>query len=391
MSGILIDDGVSPSSPRPPAKRRILLVGGGVLIILGVVFLVFVFLSSTSATPVEQAYKVTFNISTITPDDAHGQRLLEVRHTRGDTFASFDDLHITLAPPDGETMFSTTPVSVERDGQIAFTKPGDVVYVYLRTDGRVIVSNAIPAYATFMDFTNGRWRIQIDDDRVHANMVTHKFLVADSMTYPVQSGYSLKSAVKKVVDHGTVFVYGPLYKERLVIERPVRLISTSHSVLDGGNRESVIQVKASNVMIDGFEIKNSGDSSDFVSGGIVVNKGATGTVIRNNVIHHCSNAIWLWGADSSIVQSNTLYRNDNAGILIEGGGNNNYVMYNKAYENVYGILVAGSNHNVINENVFHDNDKYAIYIEDYRMLQNVCEYNDFGNDDHECVDMAIRE
>lgn len=76
-----------------------------------------------------------------------------------------------------------------------------------------------------------------------------------------------------------------------------------------------------------------------------------------------------------------MYRNDNAGILIEGWGNNNYVTYNKAYENVYGILVVGSNHNVINENVFHGNDKYAIYIEDYRMLQNVCEYNDFGNDD----------
>jgi parallel beta-helix repeat protein len=287
-------------------------------------------------------------------------------------------------------MFTTTPLSIKRDGQVTFAKPGDTVYVYLRTDGQMIMSNAVPAYATFMDFSNGRWRLQIDDNRVNANIVVHTFLIADSMTYPVPSGYSLRSGVKKVPDYGTVFVYGSLYKERLEIDRPMRLISTSRAVLDGGNLDAIVQVKANSVMIDGFEIKNSG-SDAFISGGIVVHEGVVGTVIRNNNIHHCSNAIWLWGADSVIVQNNTLYRNDNAGILMEGGAHNNYVKYNTAYENMYGILVIGGNYNTINENVFHDNDKYAIYIENYKALQNICEYNDFGNDDHECVDMAIRE
>jgi nitrous oxidase accessory protein len=241
-----------------------------------------------------------------------------------------------------------------------------------------------------MDFTNGRWRVQIDDGRVNVNMVTHTFLITDSLTYPVANGYSIRSGVKKVPDYGTIFVHGDLYKERLKIDRPMRLLSTSHAVLDGGNRESIIQVNAANVMIDGFEIKNSGDS-EFINGGIVVSDGVTGVIIRNNVIHHCSNAVWLWGADSVTVQNNVLYKNDNAGILIDGEAHNNYVKYNTAYENAYGIRVTGGNYNTINENVFHDNSKYAIHIMDYRSLQNTCEYNDFGNDNHECVDMAIRE
>lgn len=390
MSGILIDDGVSTLTTQPSKKRRNILVVGGFLILLGVGFLVVGNLLSTPSPQTDQAYAITVNISLITPDDAHGQRLLEIRHTGGDIIASVDELRFTLAPPDGDSMFTTTPLSIKRDGQVTFAKPGDTVYVYLRTDGQMIMSNAVPAYATFMDFSNGRWRLQIDDNRVNANIVVHTFLIADSMTYPVPSGYSLRSGVKKVPDYGTVFVYGSLYKERLEIDRPMRLISTSRAVLDGGNLEAIVQVKANSVMIDGFEIKNSG-SDEFISGGIVVHEGVVGTVIRNNNIHHCSNAIWLWGADSVIVQNNTLYRNDNAGILMEGEAHNNYVKYNTAYENMYGILVTGGNYNTINENVFHDNDKYAIYIENYKALQNVCEYNDFGNDQYECVDMAVRQ
>lgn len=390
MSGILVDDGVSTPTTRSSTKRRKILVVGGFLILLGVGFLVIGNLLSAPPTPTEQAYAITVNLSLTAPDDAHGQRLLEIRHTGGDTIASADDLRFTLAPPDGDPMFATTPLPIKRDGHVAFTKPGDTVYVYLRTDGNVIMSNAVPAYATFMDFPNGRWRLQIDDSRVNTNMVAHTFLIADSMTYPVPSGYSLRSGVKKVAEYGTVFVYGNLYKERLKIDRPMRLISPSQAVLDGGNLESIIQVSAKSVMIDGFEIKNSGNS-EFINGGIVVNEGAIGTVIRNNIIHHCSNAIWLWGADSAIIQNNTLYKNDKAGILMDGESHNNYVTYNTAYENMYGILVTGGNYNTINENVFHDNDKYAIYIENYKALQNTCEYNDFGNDQYECVDMAVRQ
>lgn len=390
MSGILVDDGVSTPTTPPFTKRRKILVVGGFLILLGVTFLVVGNLLSAPSPQTDQAYAITVNISLIAPDDAHGQRLLEIRHTGGDIIASVDELRFTLAPPDGDSMFATTPIPVERDGQVTFAKPGDTVYVYLRTDGHVIMSNAIPAYSTFMDFPNGRWRLQIDDNWVNAKIVAHTFLIADSMTYPVPSGYSLRSGIKKVAEYGTVFVYGNLYKERLEIDRPMRLISTSRAVLDGGNLEAIVQVKANSVMIDGFEIKNSGNS-EFISGGIVVHENAIGTVIRNNVIHHCSNAIWLWGADSAIIQNNTLYKNDKAGILMDGEAYNHYVKYNTAYENLYGILVTGGNYNTINENVFHDNDKYAIYIENYKALQNVCEYNDFGNDQYECVDMAVRQ
>ena len=390
MSAILLDDGVSTPTTPPFTKRRKILVVGGFLILLGVTFLVVGNLLSAPSPQTDQAYTITVNLSLTAPDDAHGQRLLEIRHTGGDTIASADDLRVTLAPPDGDSMFTTTPLSIKRDGQVTFAKPGDTVYVYLRTDGQMIMSNAVPAYATFMDFPNGRWRLQIDDNRVNAKIVAHTFLIADSMTYPVPSGYSLRSGIKKVAEYGTVFVYGNLYKERLEIDRPMRLISTSRAVLDGGNLEAIVQVKANSVMIDGFEIKNSGNSG-FINGGIVVYENAIGTVIRNNVIHHCSNAIWLWGADSAIIQNNTLYKNDNAGILMDGGAHNHYVKYNTAYENMYGILVIGGNYNTINENVFHDNDKYAIYIENYKALQNVCEYNDFGNDQYECVDMAVRQ
>ena len=390
MSGILVDDSVSTPTTPPFTKRRKILVVGGFLILLGVIFLVVGNLLSAPSPQTDQAYTITVNFSLTTPEDAHGQRLLEIRHTGGDIIASVDELRFTLAPPDGDSMFATTPIPVERDGPVTFTKPGDTVYVYLRTDGHVIMSNAIPAYSTFMDFPNGRWRLQIDDNRVNAKIVAHTFLIADSMTYPVPSGYSLRSGIKKVAEYGTVFVYGNLYKERLEIDRPMRLISTSRAVLDGGNLEAIVQVKANSVMIDGFEIKNSGNS-EFISGGIVVHENVIGTVIRNNVIHHCSNAIWLWGADSAIIQNNTLYRNDKAGILMDGEALNHYVKYNTAYENLYGILVTGGNYNMINENVFHDNDKYAIYIENYKALQNVCEYNDFGNDQYECVDMAVRQ
>jgi parallel beta-helix repeat protein len=364
-------------------------VTGGILVAIGLAFFILSTFMAPSVAASEQAYVATLNISLETPDDARGQRLLAIRHTGGDTFGSFGDLKLTVAPPDGDPMYPV-PVPIEHDGIVTFTNPGDLIYVYLRTDCKMVVSNAIPAYTTFMDLTNGRWRVQIDDGRVHTNIATHTALVANSMTYPVAEGYSIRSGIKNAVEYGTIFVYGSLYKERLEIDRPLRLISTSQAILDGGNRESVIQVKANGVTIDGFEIKNSGNSN-FIDGGIVVHENADGTIIRNNVIHHCSNAIWLWGSDSAIIQNNTLYRNDKAGILMEGGSSNNYVKYNTAYENMYGILLTSGEGNTINENVFHDNSKYAIVIEDHTVRQNICEYNDFGNDKYDGVDMAVRK
>jgi hypothetical protein len=108
MSGILLDDGVSTSTANKSNKRLKVMAVGVVLIVIGIIFFAVGQLSSPPPDGAGQAYATTLNISVITPEDAHGQRILEIQHTGGEVIESIAELRVTLAPPDGEQMFPST-------------------------------------------------------------------------------------------------------------------------------------------------------------------------------------------------------------------------------------------------------------------------------------------
>lgn len=121
-----------------------------------------------------------------------------------------------------------------------------------------------------------------------------------------QSYISIRVAIASAVAGDTVMVFPGKYAEQnIIVDKPVVLIGINHPVLDGEHKYEVISVKSSNVVVDGFQVQNSGVSSIEDYAGIkVYNK--TGVIIRNNILINTFFGIYIQNGKQCIIQSNTL-------------------------------------------------------------------------------------
>ena len=70
---------------------------------------------------------------------------------------------------------------------------------------------------------------------------------------------SIKTALTKINNGDTLFVYEGLYKEgNIVIDKSIMLIGINFPVLDGQKKFEVLSVKSANTVICGFKIIHSG-------------------------------------------------------------------------------------------------------------------------------------
>ena len=79
---------------------------------------------------------------------------------------------------------------------------------------------------------------------------------------------SVQEAIRVAHDGDTVLVYAGIYKEgNIIINKTLRLIGIDNPVLDGEQKYEILSVKADNVVVKGFTIKNSGYSTLNAPGG----------------------------------------------------------------------------------------------------------------------------
>ncbi|MBS1251828.1 MAG: putative ABC transporter binding protein NosD [Anaerolineales bacterium] len=78
-------------------------------------------------------------------------------------------------------------------------------------------------------------------------------------------------------------VHSGTYAGPLTIDKSVALIGVDEAVIDGGGDDSVVTVTAPDVRIEGFVIRNSGDSLDREDAGIVLQKSPRATIVNNRI------------------------------------------------------------------------------------------------------------
>src|SRR6188768_1945898 len=79
---------------------------------------------------------------------------------------------------------------------------------------------------------------------------------------PSEAFRTLKQAVEKAAPYDTILVYtGNYFEKNLVIKKPMVLRGIGKPVLDGEKKYELISVFSSNVTIEGFELRRSGQSS----------------------------------------------------------------------------------------------------------------------------------
>ncbi|MDF1547031.1 MAG: nitrous oxide reductase family maturation protein NosD [Bacteroidales bacterium] len=194
---------------------------------------------------------------------------------------------------------------------------------------------------------------------------------------------SIAQALKIAKNGYKILIEKGLYSERnIIIDKSIQLIGAGNPVIDGDNKGEIITIKADNVSISGFTIKNVGTSYtednaaikvvkgnfftisnntlENVFFGITIEKSKHGIIENNNISstatqeYNSGNGIHLWHCDDIKVKNNQLHGLRD-GIYFEFVTNSS-ISGNISKNNVrYGLHFMFSNDNEYFENTFVNN------------------------------------
>lgn len=232
-----------------------------------------------------------------------------------------------------------------------------------------------------------------------------------------ESYHCLSAAIRAAHSGDTVLVQSGVYKEKgIVIDKPLVLLGVGLPVLDGERRYEILSIKADNVTVNGFVIRNSGISSLVDIAGIkiygrrnvsVCNNKLVGTffgIYLQNAVHcriennelrayaatdqQSGNGIHCWKCDSLCIIGNSITRHRD-GIYFEFV-TNSIIWRNRSYNNIrYGLHFMFSNSDAYITNIFRNNSAgvSVMFTRGVKMFNNVFEDNEGDG----CYGIFIKE
>lgn len=115
---------------------------------------------------------------------------------------------------------------------------------------------------------------------------------------------SIQAALKKAAAGDVVVVHEGTYAEgNLLIDKPLKLIGVNFPILDGHRSDEIVTITASDAVIRGFEIRNSGQLSTLDVAGIKV-LSADRVVVEGNRLRDCNFGIYLSNTNHCRVSCN---------------------------------------------------------------------------------------
>lgn len=128
-------------------------------------------------------------------------------------------------------------------------------------------------------------------------------IMSSESTYP-----TLIDAIEQVKEGAIINVYGGIHNGPIEIKKSLTLIGHDWPIIDGGNKGSVMSIKAPNITIKGFVIKNSGSVLDEENSGLSIE--APNSIIDGNKFEETLFGIYLKEAPNSIIANNSIYTKD---------------------------------------------------------------------------------
>ncbi|HET9659919.1 MAG TPA: nitrous oxide reductase family maturation protein NosD [Thermomicrobiales bacterium] len=207
---------------------------------------------------------------------------------------------------------------------------------------------------------------------------------------------SLHEAVASASDGDRIEVRGGTYLGDLVIDKSIELIGVDDPVIDGSGKGTLIAIKAPDVTIAGFTLRNSGSSHDKEDSGITVDaprativnntledvlfgiylRQAPGSVLRNNTVDSKpvdvgmrGDGIRVWYSDDVVIDANTA--TDGRDMIL--WYSNNAVVRNNLFDrNRYGMHLMFSDNATIENNSLNGNTigLYVMYSRDVTIVGN---------------------
>lgn len=172
----------------------------------------------------------------------------------------------------------------------------------------------------------------------------------------VQPGDDLAAAITAAAAGDTILVERGHYATHLVIDKPIHLKGINRPTLDGELKGDVIRVRAPDVTIEGFIIRNSGNNLTDQNAGIYLQPGAHRATIRDNVINYTLFGLWIEKCDNVQALNNNITGMRDLASAQRGNG---IQLYNSRHAQVIGNHISFSRDGIyvdISHNaVFRDN------------------------------------
>jgi parallel beta-helix repeat protein len=372
------------------SMMQIMALGGGGVALIFIAIAAYMFMTPApiviqNTTPAIFINDTNISFDIITTN--YNYRIIKMTFVGNKTINDIkSELLLSMYPPSSQHYIPRQ--AILNNNVTEFDSTNNTIYVYTGLDNAFHMSYNAPSYSECTDFINGNWTLNIDEPK--KNLYKYKFTITNSKTIIIENGMSIIDSLNGVQDYSTLFVYDGLYKERIILSKPLRLIGMDNPVIDAGGLDSGITLKSSNNVISGFTIINSGNK-ELTDGGIVINPGSSGNTITKNTIYKTIYGIWLYYSDSNIITNNTIRDNDMIGISLSTS-NANTIENNTIYNNINGIFLdTKSDKNVIRENDVFYNKNYGILIENYQEKSNICEYNIYSNNKMSCSNSIDRD
>lgn len=127
---------------------------------------------------------------------------------------------------------------------------------------------------------------------------------ANAAVLQVRAGESIAAAVGQAHPGDTVQVMAGIYKERILIDKPLRLEGIGKPTIAAGYEGDVIRVKSVDVSIRGLIVRDSGTDLGSQNAGIYVMPGSDRIVIANCDLVTNLFGIWLEQSRDAVLQGN---------------------------------------------------------------------------------------
>jgi parallel beta-helix repeat protein len=208
---------------------------------------------------------------------------------------------------------------------------------------------------------------------------------------------SIKTALANANPGDTIEVYSGTYHEYLINIETEDIVlqgipfelgngsDTGKPFIDGEGHEGVLEVRVSNITVDGFRMENPGPTSNFIFG---IYHDAHHCMVSNNDFAYVTGpCVWIFGSYTQILNNNISHSAIRQGIVLRGPSNNNVVRDNVIDGCDTGILTWESENNLIEGNTVRNCEDFGIDIGYY---DNIVRYNTIENNTCGLQLMSIR-